>query len=40
LFWWLQKLYRGYAIYRRVHPVKAGPAKLLKTAIHYMKIKS
>ncbi len=40
MFWWLQKLYRGYAIYRRVHPVKAGPAKLLKTAMHYMKIKS
>ena len=40
LFWWLQKLYRGYAIYRRVHPVKAGPAKLLRTAMHYMRIKS
>lgn len=40
VFWWLQKLYRGYAIYRRVHPVKAGPVKLLRTAMHYMKVKS
>jgi radical SAM superfamily enzyme YgiQ (UPF0313 family) len=40
VFWWLQKLYRGYAIYRRVHPVKAGPIKLLKTAMHYIRIKS
>ena len=40
LFWWLQKVYRGYAIYRRVHPVKASPLKLAQTAIHYMRIKS
>jgi len=40
LLWWLQKLYRGYAIYRRVHPVKLRPLELLKTMLHYMRIKS
>lgn len=39
-FWWLQKLYRGYAIYHRVHPVKAGPLELLRAAVHFMRIKS
>ncbi len=40
LFWWFQKLYRGYAIYRRVHPVKLGLRELVKTATHYMWIRS
>ncbi len=39
-FWWLHKLHKGFAIYHRVHPVKAGPLELLKTAVHFMKIKS
>ncbi len=40
LFWWIHKLHKGYAIYHRVHPVNAGPIELLKTAIHFMRIKS
>jgi radical SAM superfamily enzyme YgiQ (UPF0313 family) len=40
LFWWLQKLYRGFAIYRRVHPVRLGPRELVKTVVHYMWIRS
>jgi len=40
LLWWLQKLYRGFAVYRRVHPVKLGPRELVKTAMHYMWIRS
>jgi radical SAM superfamily enzyme YgiQ (UPF0313 family) len=40
LFWWLQKLYRGFAIYSRVHPVKLGPRELVKTLMHYMWIRS
>jgi hypothetical protein len=40
LFWWLQKLYRGFAIYNRVHPVKLGPRELVKTLVHYMWIRS
>jgi hypothetical protein len=38
--WWLHKLHKGYAIYYRVHPVKAGPLELMKTAVRFMKIKS
>lgn len=40
LFWWVHKLHKGYAIYNRVHPIKASPSELLKTALHFMKIKS
>lgn len=40
LFWWVHKLHKGYAIYHRVHPIQASPAELLKTALHFMKIKS
>jgi radical SAM superfamily enzyme YgiQ (UPF0313 family) len=40
LFWWVHKLHKGYAIYNRVHPVKAGPLELLRTAVHFMRIKS
>lgn len=40
LFWWIHKLHKGYAIYHRVHPIQASPAELVKTALHFMKIKS
>lgn len=40
LFWWIHKLHKGYAIYARVHPIKARPSELLKTALHFIKIKS
>jgi len=40
LFWWVHKLHKGYAIYHRVHPIKAGPKELFKTALHFLKIKS
>ena len=40
LFWWVHKLHKGFAIYTRVHPVKPSPRELLKTARHFMRIKS
>ena len=40
LFWWVHKLHKGYAIYHRVHPVSTGPVELLRTAVHFMRIKS
>jgi len=40
LFWWVHKLHKGYAIYHRVHPVSTGPMELLRTAVHFMRIKS
>ena len=39
-FWLVHKLHKGYAIYHRVHPVKANPIELFKTALHFMKINS
>lgn len=39
LFWWVHKLHKGYAIYRRVHPIKARPAQLMKLAAHYMRLR-
>jgi radical SAM superfamily enzyme YgiQ (UPF0313 family) len=40
LFWLIHKLHKGYAIYHRVHPIKAGPRALLRAAVHFMRIKS
>jgi radical SAM superfamily enzyme YgiQ (UPF0313 family) len=40
LLWWIHKLHKGYVIYTRVHPIKTGPLELLKTAAHFMRIKS
>ena len=40
LFWWIHKLHKGYAIYTRVHPIKPNPLELLRTAVHFMRIKS
>lgn len=40
LLWWVHKLHKGYAIYTRVHPIKTNPLELLRTAVHFMKIKS
>jgi anaerobic magnesium-protoporphyrin IX monomethyl ester cyclase len=40
LLWWLHKLHKGYAIYTRVHPIKAGPLELFRIARHFMRIKS
>ncbi|MCD6289013.1 MAG: radical SAM protein, partial [Anaerolineae bacterium] len=39
-FWWLHKLFKGYAIYRRVHPIKLGPLQLLRTAKHFLRMEA
>ncbi|PKO23767.1 MAG: hypothetical protein CVU38_02395 [Chloroflexi bacterium HGW-Chloroflexi-1] len=39
IFWWVHKLHKGYAIYRRVHPIKTGPAQLVKLARHYIRLR-
>ncbi|MGE5602073.1 MAG: B12-binding domain-containing radical SAM protein, partial [Nitrososphaerales archaeon] len=39
LFWWVHKLHKGYAIYRRVHPVRTHPAELLKLATHFIRLR-
>jgi radical SAM superfamily enzyme YgiQ (UPF0313 family) len=39
-FWWLHKLFKGYAIYNRVHPIKMKPLELLKTATHFFRMEA
>ncbi len=39
IFWWVHKLHKGYAIYRRVHPIKSGPAQLLKLAAQFIRLR-
>jgi radical SAM superfamily enzyme YgiQ (UPF0313 family) len=38
--WWLEKLYRGTMIYRRVHPIQLSFADFVSTATHFMKARS
>ncbi len=40
LFWLANKLWKGYAIKQRVHPVPMSVADLLRTAWRFMRIKS
>jgi anaerobic magnesium-protoporphyrin IX monomethyl ester cyclase len=40
LFWLLNKMWKGWAIKNRVHPVKLGVREIVETARHFMKIKS
>ena len=40
LFWLLNKLWKGYAIKTRVHPVHLSPREYVEVAWHFMKIKS
>jgi anaerobic magnesium-protoporphyrin IX monomethyl ester cyclase len=40
VFWLLNKLWKGWAIKNRVHPVKLSLREIAQTAWHFMKIKS
>jgi len=40
LFWWVHKLFKGYAIYNRVHPVHTTVLDLVRDALHYLKLGS
>jgi anaerobic magnesium-protoporphyrin IX monomethyl ester cyclase len=40
VFWLLNKLWKGWAIKNRVHPVKLSLQEVLETARHFMSIKS
>ena len=40
VYWLLSKLWRGWAIKSRVHPVKLSPRELLETAWHFMRLKA
>ena len=40
VYWLLSKLWRGWAIKNRVHPVKLNLRELLETAWHFMRLKA
>jgi len=40
VFWWMHKLFKGYAIYHRVHPIKIGPLDLLRAALHFFRMEA
>lgn len=40
LFWWIHKIWKGYAIHTRVHPTRMGLRELFRTAVHFMRIDS
>jgi len=40
VFWLLSKLWRGWAIKSRVHPVKLNLRELMETAWHFMRLKA
>ena len=40
LFWWAHKLFKGYAIYNRIHPTKVNLSDLLRNAAHFFKLDS
>jgi anaerobic magnesium-protoporphyrin IX monomethyl ester cyclase len=40
IFWLLNKLWKGWAIKNRVHPVKLSLREVMETAWHFMRIKS
>ncbi len=40
IFWWLHKLFKGYAVYHRIHPIKLRPWDLFKTARHFFRMEA
>ncbi|RME42758.1 MAG: hypothetical protein D6796_13955, partial [Caldilineae bacterium] len=40
LYWWVHKLWKGWAITRRVHPVKITPKLLWTNARHFLKMEA
>jgi radical SAM superfamily enzyme YgiQ (UPF0313 family) len=40
LYWWLHKLFKGYAITHRVHPIKVNLRIILKQMIHYLRMEA
>jgi radical SAM superfamily enzyme YgiQ (UPF0313 family) len=40
LFWWVHKLFKGYAIYYRVHPSRTSLVELVRNALHFLKLEA
>lgn len=40
LYWWVHKLWKGWAITRRVHPIKITPKIIWDNARHFLKLEA
>jgi radical SAM superfamily enzyme YgiQ (UPF0313 family) len=40
LYWWVHKLWKGWAITRRVHPIKITPKVIWNNAKHFMQMEA
>jgi len=40
VFWWIHKLFKGWAITRRVHPIKITPKVIIENAQHFMRMEA
>jgi anaerobic magnesium-protoporphyrin IX monomethyl ester cyclase len=40
LYWWVHKLWKGWAITRRVHPIKISPKVILENARHFLQMEA
>jgi hypothetical protein len=38
VFWFVHKLFKGYTIARRIHPVRLSPREYLEAVGHFMKL--
>jgi radical SAM superfamily enzyme YgiQ (UPF0313 family) len=39
-YWWVHKLWKGWAIIRRVHPIKITPKVIWSNARHFLKMEA
>jgi hypothetical protein len=40
LYWWIHKLWKGWAITRRVHPIKVTPKVIWSNAKHFLQMEA
>jgi anaerobic magnesium-protoporphyrin IX monomethyl ester cyclase len=39
-YWWIHKLFKGYLLNRRVHPIKRDLRALFSAAVHFLRMKA
>ncbi|MFQ5612484.1 MAG: B12-binding domain-containing radical SAM protein [Anaerolineae bacterium] len=40
VYWWVHKLWKGWAITRRVHPIRLNPKVIFENARHFLKMEA
>jgi len=40
VYWWIHKLFKGWAITHRVHPIKITPKVIWENATHFLKMEA